>query len=116
MQSVSRFLRLCLLLIAFCAIAAFVAVNRQPVTLYLWPFKSGLTAQIWVFVLGSMAGGMILGGLAIWLRLLGLRARLWGVERARAKDSRNASGNDGRNDGEKDIPAPAPPAVTDNHN
>ena len=81
MRLIRRLAFLGFFVIACGLITAFVVVNNSPVTIYLWPLDIILSAEIWVFILGAFAIGMLFGGLFIWINLLGLRTRLWARDR-----------------------------------
>ncbi len=85
MRLLSRLAFLGFFVITCGLIAAFVVVNNSPAIIHLWPSDITLNAEIWVFVLGAFAAGMLFGGLFIWINLLGLRARLWARDRQIAK-------------------------------
>ena len=85
MRLLTRLIYICITLVTFGLIAAFVVVNNFPISIRLWPSDSIITAEIWVFILGAFAAGMLSGGVFIWAGLLGLRARLWSRDRQLAK-------------------------------
>ena len=81
MRLLKRLATLCIFILACGLIAAFVIVNNAPTSLHLWPSDLTVTAEIWVFVLGAFAAGMLVGGAFIWASVIGLRARLWARDR-----------------------------------
>ena len=81
MRLLKRLATFCIFVLACGLIAAFVVVNNAPASVYLWPSNLTITAEIWVFILGAFAGGMLVGGLFIWASVIGLRARLWARDR-----------------------------------
>jgi uncharacterized integral membrane protein len=85
MRLLSRLAFLGFFVIACGLITAFVVVNNGPATIYLWPSDITLSAEIWVFILGAFAAGILFGGLFIWINLLGLRTRLWARDRQIAR-------------------------------
>ena len=85
MRFLTRLVYFSIILLSCGLIAAFVAVNNTLASLYLWPFNTQITAEIWIFILGAFASGMLIGGLFIWTKLLSLRTRLWARDRQIAK-------------------------------
>ena len=85
MRFLTRLVYFSIILLSCGLIAAFVAVNNTLASLYLWPFNTQITAEIWIFILGAFASGMLIGGLFIWTKLLSLRTRLWARDRQLAK-------------------------------
>ena len=85
MRFLTRFVYFSIILLSCGLVAAFVAVNNTPASIHLWPFNTQITAEIWVFILGAFASGMLVGGLFIWTKLLSLRTRLWARDRQLAK-------------------------------
>ena len=81
MRLLKRLATFCIFVLACGLIAAFVVVNNAPASVYLWPSNLTITAEIWVFILGAFAGGMLVGGAFIWASVIGLRARLWARDR-----------------------------------
>lgn len=81
MGLLKRLATFCIFVLACGLIAAFVVVNNAPASVYLWPSNLTITAEIWVFILGAFAGGMLVGGAFIWASVIGLRARLWARDR-----------------------------------
>ena len=77
MRLLKRLASFCIFALAFGLIAAFVVVNNAPASVYLWPSDLMVTAEIWVFILGAFAAGMLVGGAFIWAGMVRLRARLW---------------------------------------
>jgi uncharacterized integral membrane protein len=65
-----RLLRLLIALVALIVLVAFLAQNRQPITLTFWPLPP--TAQIslhWVILACAFAGAVI-GGTIVWFNTL----------------------------------------------
>ncbi len=85
MRLLSRLVYFSIILLSCGLIAAFVVINNTPTSLHLWPSNTQITAEIWVFILGAFASGMLVGGLFIWTKLLSLRTRLWARDRQLAK-------------------------------
>ena len=85
MRFLTRLVYFSIILLSCGLLAAFVTVNNTLTSLYLWPFNTQSTAEIWVFILGAFASGMLVGGLFIWTKLLSLRTRLWARDRQLAK-------------------------------
>jgi uncharacterized integral membrane protein len=85
MRFLTRLVYFSITLLSCGLIAAFVAVNNTLASLYLWPFNTQITAEIWIFILGALASGMLIGGLFIWTKMLSLRTRLWARDRQLAK-------------------------------
>lgn len=81
MRLLKRLATFCIFVLACGLIAAFVVVNNAPASVYLWPSNLTITAEIWVFILGAFAVGMLVGGAFIWASVIGLRARLWARDR-----------------------------------
>ena len=85
MRFLTRLVYFSIILLSCGLIAAFVAVNNTLASLHLWPFNTQIVAEIWVFILGAFASGMLVGGVFIWTKLLSLRTRLWARDRQLAK-------------------------------
>ena len=85
MRFLTRFVYFSIILLSCGLIAAFVVVNNTLTSLYFWPFNTRITAEIWIFILGAFASGMLIGGLFIWTKMLSLRTRLWARDRQLAK-------------------------------
>jgi uncharacterized integral membrane protein len=85
MRLLTRLVYSGIILLSCGLIAAFVVVNNTPASVHLWPSDTQITAEIWVFILGAFASGMLVGGLFIWTKLLSLRTRLWARDRQLAK-------------------------------
>ena len=81
MRLLKRLATFCVFILACGLIAAFVVVNNAPTSLHLWPSDLTVTAELWVFILGAFATGMLVGGAFIWASVIGLRARLWARDR-----------------------------------
>ncbi len=93
MRALSRLMWVSILICAFGIIAAFVAVNNQNAEIQIWPFALFVSAEIWVFILGAFATGMLLGGLTFWLKILHLRTLIWGYQRQIAKFHKKQENN-----------------------
>ena len=77
MRLISRFLWLVITVIAVIISMAFAASNDSEVTLYLWPFETGLSLPVWLAVLGALGIGIVTGGLIVWLSTIAIRTRNW---------------------------------------
>lgn len=69
-----RFLKWLILLPVIAVVLALAVANRHVMTLYLDPFPGGgpngpqLAAPVYLIMLTSMMAGVLLGGVAAWLR------------------------------------------------
>ena len=81
MRFIARMGWVVLLVLSVVFLAGFVVTNHEDIELLLWPFSITVTAEVWMFVLGAFALGLMAGALIFWLRGLSLRARLWTKER-----------------------------------
>ena len=81
MRLLKRLANFCIFIMACGLIAAFVVVNNAPTSLRLWPSDLTVTGEIWVFILGAFATGLLVGATFIWTSVIGLRARLWARDR-----------------------------------
>tara|TARA_B100001057_G_scaffold223342_1_gene223638 strand:+ start:1752 stop:2099 length:348 start_codon:yes stop_codon:yes gene_type:complete len=81
MRFISRFLWLVITVIAVVISMAFAASNDSVVTLFLWPFKTGLSLPIWLVAQGAFGMGVVAGGLIVWLSTIAIRARSWRAEK-----------------------------------
>lgn len=106
MRLLKRLATFCIFVTACGLIAAFVIVNNVPTSLHLWPSGLTLTAEIWVFVLGAFAVGMLMGGVFIWASVIRLRTRLWARDRQLASLTAALQEAEKRSD-EKMIAAPS---------
>ena len=106
MRLLKRLATFCIFVLACGLIAAFVVVNNAPASVYLWPSNLTITAEIWVFILGAFAVGMLVGGAFIWASVIGLRARLWARDRQLASLTAALQEAEKRSD-EKMIAAPS---------
>ncbi len=77
----------------------FSIANREPVTLDLWPFEKSLQLPLFVILLGCIAFGLVVGGVATWLsagparrRARQLRRRVAELEREAARLSQQRDG------------------------
>ena len=77
MRLISRFLWLVITVIAVIISMAFAASNDSEVTLYLWPFETGLSLPVWLAVLGALGIGILTGALIVWLSTIAIRTRNW---------------------------------------
>ena len=77
MRLIGRFLWLVITVIAVIISMAFTASNDSEVTLYLWPFETGLSLPVWLAVLGALGIGIVTGGLIVWLSTIAIRTRNW---------------------------------------
>ena len=78
MRLLSRLAFIGFFVIACGLITAFVVVNNGPATIYLWPSDITLSAEIWVFILGAFAAGILFGGwLFVFTMVLLQRLKFW---------------------------------------
>jgi lipopolysaccharide assembly protein A len=71
-----KLIRALLFLLGVAVIVVLSISNRQPVDVSFWPLPYGLTVPLyWVFLF-TLALGIVLGGLAVWLSRQGERAEL----------------------------------------
>jgi hypothetical protein len=63
-------------------------MNRQEVTLSLWPLPWDIAAPLFLFTLGAIVFGFLLGSLVVWLSDGGARRKLRAARRELA-DSRD---------------------------
>ena len=107
MRLIGRFLWLVITVIAVIISMAFAASNDSEVTLYLWPFETGLSLPVWLAVLGALGIGIVTGGLIVWLSTIAIRTRNWHTQtklkkmekrmseaEARLADAEHHPGND----------------------
>jgi uncharacterized integral membrane protein len=67
MKILSGFLSTVILLIVLC----FALVNRQSVSVSLWPVADVIQIPIYLLSVGTLLIGLFLGGLVIWFTMLG---------------------------------------------
>ena len=77
MRFIGRFLWLVIIVVTVIISMAFAASNDSEVTLYLWPFDTGLSLPVWLAVLGALGIGIVTGGLIVWLSTIAIRTRNW---------------------------------------
>ncbi|MBI2256308.1 MAG: LapA family protein [Proteobacteria bacterium] len=63
----------------------FALMNRQEVSLSLWPFPWDVTAPLFLFTLGAVVFGFFFGALATWLSGRTTRQKLRATGRALAE-------------------------------
>ncbi len=63
----------------------FAASNDSEVTLFLWPFETGLSLPIWLVVQGALGTGIVAGASIVWLSTIAIRTRSWRAEKQLAK-------------------------------
>jgi len=56
-------------------LVVFAVVNRQSVTLDLWPLDMSLRLPLFILILGSLFVGLLVGGTAAWLSAGATRRR-----------------------------------------
>ncbi len=72
--------RILLILIAV-LVVAFAIVNRQAVTVNFWPFPFAAAVPLYLVMLGALALGVAVGGIATWVRGGRWRRRARAAER-----------------------------------
>ncbi len=72
--------RILLILVAV-LVVAFAIVNRQAVTLNFWPLPFAATVPLYLVMLGALALGVAVGGIATWVRGGRWRRRARAAER-----------------------------------
>jgi uncharacterized integral membrane protein len=80
MRTLGRLLWLSITLFLVMFAIVFATSNKTPITLYLWPFDSVLTAPIWLLILSSFIIGGLLSAILLWGQWLAIRAKLWRLE------------------------------------
>ena len=95
----------------------FALMNRQEVSLSLWPFPWDVTAPLFLFTLGAIVVGFFFGAFAAWLSGRTTRQKLRVASRALAeardelahakRQSREAQSRSGQNQ----LPTALPPAA-----
>jgi uncharacterized integral membrane protein len=63
-------------------LADFALTNRQVVTLGLWPADYVIEVPVGLGILAAMAVALILGGITVWISVIGERRRARRAERA----------------------------------
>ena len=81
MRLIGRFLWLVITVIAVIISMVFSASNDSEVTLYLWPFETGLSLPVWLALLGALGIGIVTGGLIVWLSTIAIRTRNWHAQK-----------------------------------
>lgn len=61
-------------------LVVFAVVNRQSVTLDLWPLDMSLRLPLFILLLGSLFVGLLVGGTAAWLSAGSTRRRARAAE------------------------------------
>lgn len=102
------------------AVIVFSAVNRDLVTLSLWPFPHELTVPVFSMVLAVFIVGFLWGGIVAWLSAGETRRRarnnMWRAETAE-RELRSVTNklhaherevNDARDDADRKLPATTP--------
>ncbi|MDC0976384.1 LapA family protein [bacterium] len=80
MRTLGRLLWLSITLFLVMFAIVFATSNKTLITLYLWPFDSALTAQVWLLILSSFIIGGLLSAILLWGQWLAIRAKLWRLE------------------------------------
>ena len=80
MRTFGRLLWLSITLFLVMFSITFATSNKTPITLYLWPFDSALTAPVWLLILSSFIIGGLLSAILLWGQWLAIRAKLWRLE------------------------------------
>jgi uncharacterized integral membrane protein len=70
-----------LLIIVAVLVVAFAIANRGPVTLNFWPLPFAATVPLYLVMLGALALGVAVGGIATWVRGGRWRKRARAAER-----------------------------------
>ncbi len=66
-----RFIRITILFVFACLIAAFAVANRQPVRFYLDPFMDrdvspSIAAPLFAYIFAALFAGMMIGAISMW--------------------------------------------------
>lgn len=69
-------------------LVVFAVVNRQSVTLDLWPLDMSLRLPLFILILGSLFVGLLVGGSAVWLSAGATRRRARAAEHRAAEHER----------------------------
>jgi uncharacterized integral membrane protein len=91
-------------------LVVFAVVNRQAVTLDLWPLDMALRLPLFILILGSLFVGLLVGGTAAWLSGAAARRRARAAEHRAAECEREIARLR-----RKPPPAAAPPAGDGEH-
>ena len=80
MRTFGRLLWLSITLFLVMFAIVFATSNKTPITLYLWPFNSALTAPVWLLILSSFIIGGLFSAVLLCGQWLAIRAQLWRLD------------------------------------
>jgi uncharacterized integral membrane protein len=109
---IQKIVRALVLLPLAILLVAFAVANRHPVTVSFDPFNQtepalALTVPLYLLILALVIAGVIIGGIAAWVRQGRWRGRARLAE-ARARDLRSENDELKRRTGEAPVRAPVP--------
>lgn len=91
MRLLGRFLWLTITVILILSAVTFAASNQGLVDIHLWPFKTAITAPVWLSLMVSFIAGGIIGAVLLWGQVLATRAQTWRLQRQISKLKRDAA-------------------------